>query len=302
VTRAAAVKIGLGGALLLAYGLQVITPASVFRPPFDRFLGLPVVPAWVLGLTMTLFTAGGILVSEGICDAAGASSLWRLVSRNPVVVVRLLAGGAVAGIVLEAIAQWLGRLWHYPYWTGWFYVLTFVPGFVFYWLLIVESYLAAKAVLDALARPRSPTGPVRVWPLGAVTLLVALVLSLYWYAHRGGFDFAITSTSPAAPPFAYALLAVIGVTLLSRPLMTAVVRGYWVPMAAIAIASILLSVAMEFPNVHSYWAYAHFPGPLGPGHLPLSMFLAWPLQYLVFLAVPGAVLPVLNTFFWRPAD
>ena len=301
MTRAAALKIGIGGALVLASCVQLAAPVRVFEPPFDRFLGLPLVPVSVLGFTATLFTVGVIVASEGICDAAGGPSLWSLAARDAGTLLRLLACGAVAGLVLEVIAQWLGRLWHYPYWTPWFYALLLLPGFAFYWLSIAESYLAAKAVLDALARPRSPTASARLWPVGLVTLIAAIALSLDWYAHRGGFSFAITDASRTAPPFAYALLAVIGVALLSRPLVTAVVRGYWVPLAAILVASVVLSAAMEFPNAaHRYWAYAHFPGPLGPGGLPLSVFLAWPLQYLVFLAVPGAILPALNTLFWRP--
>jgi hypothetical protein len=213
--------------------------------------------------------------------------------------VRLLLAGAVSGLVLEVIAQWLGRLWYYPYWTAWFYGLILLPGFAFYWLSIVESYLAAKAVLDALSRPLA--GSVSLRPLGLLTLAVSVTLSILWYAHRGGFAFTITSPAPGAPPFAYPVLAVAGVALLSRPLVTALVRGYWVPFAAIVLAAVVVSVAMELPNaMHRHWAYAHFPGPAGPTGLPWAVFLAWPLQYLVFLTVPGLFGRKLSDLFWRP--
>jgi hypothetical protein len=260
------------------------------------------VPVSVLGIGATLFTIGVIVAGEGVCDAAGGTSLWDLVMRDPVMLPRLLLCGAAAGLTMEIIAQWLGRLWYYPYWTPWFYGLLLIPGFTFYWVSIVESYLAVKAVLDAVTRPRPHFGTLRLWPVGAVTLGIGLALSIQWYAHRG-FMFAVTGPTPTAPPFAYAALAVIGVVLLSGELGSALVRRYWVPFAAVVLASVVVSVAMEIPNaVHRHWAYAHFPGPVTAGGLPLAVFVAWPLQYLVFLAVPSLIVPETANVFWRPPE
>lgn len=300
MSRAAALKIGIGAALTVASCVQFVAPRRLFEPPQDRILGLPLVPVIVLGLCATLFTVGVIVAAEGVCDAFNGPSLWRLVSVDPTRLLRLLGAGALAGLVLEIVSQWLGRLWYYPYWTPWFYGLILVPGFTFYWVSIVESYLAAKAVLDALARPRPVTGSVRLWPLGLLLLALSLTLSITWYAQRG-FAYAITGPAPTAPPFAYAVLAVVGVALLSTALVTAAVRRYWVPFAAIAVASAVLSVAMEVPNaLHRHWAYAHFPGPVAPGGLPWAVFVAWPLQYLVFLAVPSVIVPKAAALFWQP--
>jgi hypothetical protein len=300
VKRAAALKIGIGTMLIAASWFQLVAPERVFQPPQDRVLGLPLVPVSVLGVCATLFTLGVIVASEGVCGAAGGTSLWDLVLRDPLLLLRLLACGAVAGLTLEIISQWLGRLWYYPYWTPWFYSLLVIPGFAFYWLSIVESFLAAKAVLDAAARPRPHLGTLRLWPAGAVTLGLGLALSIRWYAHRG-FAFAVTGPAPTAPPFVFAVLAVIGVVLLSGALVTAAVRRYWVPFAAVLLSSLVVSVAMEVPNaVHQHWAYAHFPGPVSAGGLPWAMFAAWPFQYLVFLAVPSLFLPELAALFWRP--
>jgi hypothetical protein len=299
VEPAAALKIGTGSVLVVASCVQVVIPGRVFQPPQDRIFGLALVPVSVLGLSSALFTLGVIVASEGICHAFGGPSLWGIAMRDPLMLLRLLASGAAAGLGLEIIGQWLGRLWNYPYWTPWFYFLTLVPGFTFYWLSIVESYLAAKAVLDAAARSRPVQRSVRLWPVGAAALAVALALSIRWYAQRG-FAFDVTGRAPTAPPFGNAVLAVAGVALLSGALVTAAVRRYWVPFAAIVLAAAVVSVMMELPNVHRYWAYAHFPGPAVPGGLPLAMFLAWPLQYVVFLAVPSAILPGLAAVFWHP--
>jgi hypothetical protein len=300
VGRAAAVKIVVGSLFMVASCLQVVVPAWMFAPPQERLFGLPVVPVYVLGLSSTLFAVGVIVAGEGICGAFGGTSLGDVVVRDPPMLLRLLACGAVAGLALEITAQWLGRLWYYPWWTSWFYALMLVPGFMLYWLFIVESYLAAKAVLDAAVRSRPLCGSVRLWPLGAAALLVYLALSIGWYARRG-FAFDVTGPSPAAPPFGYAALVVVGVALLSSALVTAAVRRYWVPFAAMVLAALVVSLAFELPNtVHWHWAYDHFPGPVLPGGLPLTMFLAWPMQYVIFLAVPSALLPGLAAVFWQP--
>ncbi|MBV1849387.1 hypothetical protein [Catellatospora tritici] len=298
--RAAALKIGIGAVLLIASFFQVVVPASMFAPPQDRLFGLALVPVFALGLCSALFVVGGIVAGEGICDAFGGTSLWDVVTRSPLMLPRMLACGATAGLVLEIVGQWLGRLWYYPWWTSWFYALVLIPGFALYWLLIVESYLAAKAVLDAVTRSRPIRGTVRLWPVGGLVLAAFLALSIRWYAERG-LAFGVTGPTSTAPPFGYAVLAAAGVTLLSGAPVSAARHRYWVPFAAIVLAAAVVSLTYEVPNaVHRQWAYAHFPGPELPGGLPVAMFLAWPLQYVVFLALPSALLPDLAALFWRP--
>ncbi|MFD0592218.1 hypothetical protein ACFQZ4_06315 [Catellatospora coxensis] len=142
--------------------------------------------------------------------------------------------------------------------------------------------------------------PVRPWPVGAVALAVFAALSISWYARRG-FVFDVTGPSPAAPPFGYTVLAFTGVALLSGALVSAAAGRYWVPFAAILLAAAVVSVLFEVPNaVHWHWAYAHFPGPVLPDGLPPAVFLSWPMQYVVFLAVPSLFVPRLAAVFWQP--
>ncbi|GAA1406366.1 hypothetical protein [Catellatospora coxensis] len=298
--QAAVWKIGIGSVLVAASWLQVVVPGWVFAPPQQGIFGLPVLPVVVLGLSSALFAVGAILAGEGICGAFGGTSLWDLVVRDSLMALRLLACGVAAGLVLEIVAQWSGRLWYYPWWTTWFYLLVLLPGFALYWVFIVESYLAVKAVLDAVLRRRPAPRPVRPWPVGAVALAVFAALSISWYARRG-FVFDVTGPSPAAPPFGYTVLAFTGVALLSGALVSAAAGRYWVPFAAILLAAAVVSVLFEVPNaVHWHWAYAHFPGPVLPDGLPPAVFLSWPMQYVVFLAVPSLFVPRLAAVFWQP--
>ena len=304
------------GLLLVAgsYG-QLLVPRRAFDRPTDFLLGLPIVPAGVLAISATLFTLGVILIGEGVCQRFGGSSLWSLAISDPVTFGRVILAGAAAGLAMELVGQWLGKLWTYPYWTGWFYALVVIPGFAFYWLSIVETYLAAKAVLDRLAKPRPAISPPRSAArglAGGVALIVVVWLYFHWYAQSGGFPFTVATVTIHAPPFAYALLAFAGVWLLaewalrrrgSPSLIGAGAGGYWVPPVAIVAASLVLSVVMETQNaVHRLWAYQHFPWPgRAFAGVPLSVFAAWPLQYVTFLVLPGLLVPRLAQLFWNAA-
>ncbi|NUO59941.1 MAG: hypothetical protein HOV71_16465 [Hamadaea sp.] len=290
---------------------QFLIPSRVYTQPTDVVFGLPIVPVVVLGFSATLFTTGVILLGEGICGRLGAPSLWTLAVGDPARFARVLLAGAAAGLVMEVVAAWLGRLWSYPYWTVWLYALIVVPGFAFYWLSIVESYLAVKAVLDRFARPsRSVAAPrsATLLLIGGSALLVALLLYLHWYAQ--GYVLAVQHPAGHAPPFWYALVAFGGVwataeALLSRrgrpSLLGAIRRGYWTPPAAIAGASAVLGVLMEVQNaVHHHWAYANWPGGSVAG-VPVAVLAAWPLQYAAFLVLPLLLAPELAAlFFTRP--
>ncbi len=72
----------------------------------------------------------------------------------------LIVVGAVSGLLLDGIAQWLGKLWIYPYWNEAVYGATFVIGFCAYWLAVAETYLAVKTVLRRL-HPARPPMPAR---------------------------------------------------------------------------------------------------------------------------------------------
>jgi len=275
---------------------QLLVPSRVYTQPTDVVFGLPVVPVLVLAVSATLFTVGVILVAEGVCHRLGAPSLGSLATADPVRFVRVLLAGAAAGLVLEIVAEWLGRLWVYPYWTVWLYALIVVPGFAFYWLSIVDSYLAAKAVLDRFTWPGRRVAPTRLTSLGLIgvtSLSVALLLYLQWYAHRSD-----------PPPFWYAVVTVVGVcataeSMLSRrgrpSLLGSLRRGYFSPVAAIVFASASLGIVMEAQNaVHRLWAYQNWPGGLP------AVLAAWPLQYAVFLVLPALFVPELAALFFTP--
>ena len=307
------------GLLLLAGSYaQLLFPRRLFSHPGYLLYGYPVVAGNLLAISTTLFTLGVIVTAEGVCERFDAPSLWRLATSGTWLPLRVLAAAAVAGLSMEVPAQWLARLWYYPYWTAWFYGLVVVPGFAFFWASIAESYLAVKAVLDAATTARSGSAPGRVEPVVYHCLGVLSVVLVggaawgyaRWYAARGGYAFAVSGPVRSAPPFGYALVAFVGLWFAAEwvlhrrglpSLVGGALHGYRVPPVALVGSALLLSVVTESQNaVHHYWVYAHLPGGrVRPFGVPLSLYAAWPLQYVVFLMVAGLLVPDLARLFWR---
>jgi hypothetical protein len=301
------------GLLLLAasYG-QLLFPRRLFAHPTVFFHGYPVVPANLLGIAAAYSTLGVILIGEGICQRLGAPSLLDRVTRDWGTFGRFLLAAAAAGLAMEALGQWLAKLWIYPYWTVWFYCIVLLPGFAFYWTAIAESYLAVKAILDSRIRTPVEAGSTRyMWMAGLAGAGVLLASGLgyaSWYAARGGYFFANTRPVPQAPPFGYMVFAFLGALMLVewiRPtVLPSLRRGYWTPVAAIVISSVAMAFLLETLNgVNHFWAYTHFPWPdLTLAGVQLSMVASWPLQYLTFLLLPSLLLPTLADLFWRPGS
>lgn len=297
-----------------SYG-QLLIPGHLFDRPRYILLGYALIPGNLLGFFAALFLLGVIVLSEGVCARFGGFSLvgWALADGRRLV--RLLATAAVAGLALEIGAQWLGRLWIYPYWTAWLYALVVLPGFAFYWVAIVESYLAAKAWLGTrLHHPpaRLPRGLLRV--AGVILLIMGGILYVRWFSLHG-YAAAVNRPAPAAPPFGYCLTTLAGCWLVCESLLRPHgLLGNPLPTLAAVTASVPLSLIMETQNaVHEFWRYTHWPSapvassllgpfagpPLGPfagsfACVPVSVLLAWPLQYVVFLTVAAVISPALT--------
>jgi len=303
----------LGLILIFLSYAQVLIPQRMFDEPSHIYFGYAFIPGNLLAFSATLFTLGVILLSEGVCQRFGGASLWEFASATPRRLLRVTLTAAACGLALELVGQWLGKLWVYPYWTTWFYALVVVPGFAFYCVSIVESYLAVKAVLDAHCKGSS--GVVRAFPvqrkgfLGFALLAGAAWLFGRWYAEHG-WTFAVVRPVPQAPPFFYLLLAFVGGWLVaewllwwrrSPSLVSSVLSGYWVPVVAVLVSSVVLSCVMETQNMlHEYWRYIHFPGPeVPPSRVPVSVFATWPLQYAVFLLTASVLTPALAPMFWQ---
>lgn len=240
-----------------------------------------------------------------LCDQArqwleGESLLDAVVS-SPAAFLRFVATGGVSGLLLDGSAQWIGKLWIYPYWNPAVYAGTFVIGFCAYWLLLAETYFVAKALLRrASAAPgavsRRAFHSIGTALSGGSLAVAGLALAAFDYRAAGGYRFAITRRVPVHVHFACFLLLFTGVWLLleavqqrqgKASLLDAMARRDWIPAAALLSAGWFFGFLMETTNAgQHFWVYTNWPWEkLSLCSVPLAVLLAWPLQYVVFLSV-----------------
>lgn len=228
-------------------------------------------------------------------EATGSGRAWR----------SFLYIGALSGLLLDGVAQWLGKLWIYPYWNEAFYGGAFIVGFCAYWLATAESYLAVKAILGRWWRTMPmPAAPLKneAWLFrilgifGAVLTATGIGLLLGDYASTGGYVFEIRRRLPVRIHFGYFLMTFVGVWLLlewiqvSRhrmSLLKTVLHGRWLPLCALLIASAVTSLFWETVNAaHHFWVYTNWPWPQWQiMTIPVTVLLTWPFQYVIFLSL-----------------
>ncbi|MGH9582349.1 MAG: hypothetical protein ACRD4O_05390 [Bryobacteraceae bacterium] len=259
--------------------------------------------------SLTLFWAFISLTQIILCDqvtiALGRGSLLRQATSSGRAWASLLCIGALSGLLLDGLGQWLGKLWIYPYWNEAFYGSTFVIGFCAYWLAIVESYVLVRAILQRSLRWASPLIERRTYEAalfqafgmaGIALIVAAIVLIVTDYRRAGGYVFEIRKQLPVRIHFGYFLAAFIGVWLALEwvqfargrlSLLKTVLNRRFLPLCALVVASAVSSLFWETVNsAHHFWIYTNWPLPQWQlMHIPVTVLLTWPLQYVVFLSL-----------------
>jgi len=154
----------------------------------------------ILSLFWASFMLGIILIGEGLTSKLQNRSLLRIVQKNRKAKMTFILVSIVGGVCLEGIAQWIGKLWVYPYFSNWTYLAVFIPGFILYWLMIAESYLGVKAIIDRYLRSKRKVTKyysyeAKLYPLlgfvGTVLIIIALLIARQAYIDVGGYVFSI---------------------------------------------------------------------------------------------------------------
>lgn len=101
-----------------------------------------------------LLLIGVIILCEGITLEIKKKSLLNEILRNRSNFFAFIAVSIIGAVFLEGFGKWFGKLWIYPNFPFSKYFLLFIPAFATYWLAIVESYLAIKAIIDYLLKGR----------------------------------------------------------------------------------------------------------------------------------------------------
>jgi hypothetical protein len=282
--------------------------------------------------SLVCFIEGVVFLSEGIAQKVGGVSLMRLLTeggwRHRI---RTLATAAAVGLLLEAVAQWLGKLWYYPYYPTWFYWPSLVLSFLLYWVFIVESYLAGKALLDRWLRVGGRWHPHEhalkyysfepplyyLLGMAGVGMFIYSMVRMYFAYEAniigGGYHFDVLHASNFAPPYHLIMWAFIGLWLAcegalyasQKPsLLYSMLHGYITPLLALVGTALLLALVWESQNAMvDFWVYQNWPLPDAKiFNVQWSVILTWPANYVVYLLPAAALIPAWgHKFFARPS-
>lgn len=136
--------------------------------------------------------------------------------------------------------------------------------------------------------------------LGSISL-VCIAPVLYFiikeYDKFGGYFFEIRKVVSVNINFllililfllSWSILEMIEYFRKRKGLIKTIYNGYYSPILAIFISSLLTAIAMESKNyqLEKYWIYANWPyQDIKLIGLPIVMLLTWPLHYIFFLSL-----------------
>jgi hypothetical protein len=280
--------------------------------------------------SLTCFVFGVIFLSEGIVQKVGGNSLISMMVRGSWRHrIRTFAVAAAVGLILEICAQWIGKLWFYPFYPTWFYWPSLIGSFLLYWVFVVESYMAAKALLDRYVRAGGrwhEHKPLRYYAFepalysilgvfGASLFMFGIFRAYLNYAIEGGYHFEVLQQSVIAPPFHYIIWAFIGLWLMcegvlyasQKPsLLYSLLHGYANPALALVAVALLLGLVWESQNAMvDFWTYQNWPWPDARiFNVQWSVIITWPANYIVYLLPAAALIPAWGMKFFarRPAE
>lgn len=272
-------------------------------------LGFSVFPRPLLGLSWLMFFAGVSLISDGTTLLISGHSLLTSLRASRSRIVAFILVTTLGTLMLEGGASWLGGLWFYPGVGVTRYAMIFIPGGAFYLLMIAESYLATKALIDLFRRGRkvvrdSYASDGKLYEdLGLIGLLLSVA---------GLALMAVDSQSQADHHvhFRYILTLFFGVWFIleflqyyqkKTSLLRDLLHQYPSPLLAIFVASILLGVTVETLNgAHLAWSYTNWPFPfLRIMGTPIVVLIAWVMHYIIFLSLFRALTKQESDEVWR---
>jgi len=262
------------------------------------------------GVILTLFFALYCIGITFICDYITykidkVSVLKNILKTNANKLTYFIIG-FMGGFILEGIVTYLGGLWVYPFYSipVYFIITVLLGGFGLYFLSIVLSYTAFKALLDKVRKGRKKvTKPFKSEKIIFTILFILGLIGLIFIFFRvmvntkllANFVFNISTEKNPYLDFSSIILSFFSFWFIfefiafkrkRNSLLKNIFHDYWNPLFAIVLASIVLSVYMEIQNVPiRLWIYTNWPYQdikfLG---IPFLVYLAWPLHYIGFLS------------------
>lgn len=278
---------------------------------------------WTVMFPALFNFAGIILLSESITLRFRGKSLFSEIIKSRQNLMTFIVITAIGGIILDGVGKFLGKLWIYPYWDYKFYSVFVFPAYAVYWLAIVESYLAVKAITDFLIRGRHIIYKsfkfekifYRLLGIAGFILLIASAIIIFQdYSSQTAAFFIENEIADTSKSYVVSLNIVLLIFLGCWFILEAIeyarkrsslvkdlIHSYFTPLIAIIVGAFVTAFIMEQHNLPiSFWQYTHYPfSEIKFMNLPVTVLLTWPLQYVMFLSLFRAFTDEESKEIWR---
>ena len=284
---------------------------------------IPQITHLQLCLFFVVFAMGAVLIFDSLTLYFYKKSLLRDLRQNYRMFFKFLLVSTLGVILLDSIALGLGKLWIYPYWNFCIYLILFIPVFAGYWFLICESYLGTKAVIDYIVKGKKRVTKSFKYEkilfnilgiIGICLIIVTIFLIIRDYSLQGNilfsFDNISSKNSNYICPYGFIMLLFVAFWMVlefiqhrlkKNSLVKDLIHGHFTPLLSILVSSFVLAIVLEALNlVHYLWEYINWPfvGVTFFG-LPIMMFLAWPIHYILFLSLWRALTNEQSEEVWK---
>ena len=215
----------------------------------------------------------------------------------------LLIVSVIVTLIMEISGNWIGNFWYFPYYSVKDYFLLIFPNFFTYTFLMMESFWIFKTLTGNLigntefAKLNKKGLLVKIakvfsgfWIISLITLLIAFFIQDY----PQPLILTINNIFPNRTPFGIFLIFAISLWLFfegksfirgNDTIFFAILNGSYVNLLSVLLASLTTSILFESYNLYfDLWVYENVPlVKASIFGLPLSVILAWPLQYLALI-------------------
>lgn len=265
----------------------------------------------ILTLCFASFCCGISLTCDYIATKISGVSIISLILSNSRSKLIYLGIGLLGGLILEGSVSYISAMWYYPYYSTplYFTITVLLGGFAAYFLSIVTSYYAVKAILDKLT-PGKKTVTKRfkyepalygsLFTIGIIGLSITITRILINTSFLRSFSFNISSHKDPYLEFPYLVITFFSLWFVFEfiqfkkgrsSLIKDTLHRYYNPLIAIVISSLILAIYMEVQNIPlRLWIYSNMPlKEIQFCGMPIWVYFGWPLHYIGFLSLYRAL-------------
>lgn len=220
----------------------------------------------------------------------------------------LFGFSVIVTIIMEVSGNIIGNFWFYPYYSFGQYISLIFFNFFAYCFLLLESYWAARSFLKIKIKSgaysksfaRLLDGMAELFSYFWIPALIAMLIALKYQEYPRTLGGLINSKfGNNVPLLAFLAFAIClwlfceGKSFQRRgpTVLFDLMKGDYRNIAFALSASAVTSIVFEYYNLFfSFWVYDNVPfADINFFNIPVAVFLAWPLQYLVLIPLYGLV-------------